>query len=55
MEWILLCPIPPRDLAGLKADRDLVTAAGIILKKSNSKKKMMMRCSFVCCEGVTNK
>jgi hypothetical protein len=52
MEWILLlCPVPPRDLAGLIADLDLVAAADVILKKSNSKKKMMMmRCSpFVCC------
>ena len=47
MEWIHLCPIPPRDLlAGLIAALDLVAAAGVILKKIDSKKKMVP-CSFV--------
>ena len=41
MEWIHLCPIPPRDLlAGLIVALDSVAVIDVILYKSNSKKMM---------------
>jgi len=53
MEWIHLCPIPPRDLlAGLIAALDLVAAADVILNKGDSKKMMICAALLFLLNGV---